>query len=159
METGLISFITMVSVFVSYIGFIILKYGVQSSVSESYYRLPRKHQFLFTLFCWGFAIPAMIGGDSALMFLAGSGIAFVGAAAAFKEKMDNWVHMTGAYFGIAMSQLSIYFDFGLLYVNIISVSLAILITLLSLKWIKNQIWWVEMVAFLSICYALGERVL
>lgn len=159
METGLISFIIMVTVFVTYIGFILIKYGVLPSVSESYYRLPRKYQFLFTLFCWGFAIPAIICGDSLLMFLAGSGIAFVGAAAAFKEKMENWVHMTGAYFGIAMSQLSIYFDFGLLYVNIISVSLAILITLLSLKWIKNKIWWIEIVAFLSICYALGERVL
>ena len=144
-------FTLMLTVFISYLTFVVITYGVQTSISESYYRLPKKINFLFTFFCWGFAIPAIILGDNALMFLAGSGIAFVGAAAAFKDKMTNNVHMIGAYGGVLLSQISIWYNYHMWYITIIFIILSG--TLLLLK-VKNKIWWVEVAAFLSICIVL-----
>lgn len=75
--------------FISYIWHIVKNYGILPSISESYYRLSDKQKKLFTFFCWGFAFPTIIIGNSFFLFLAGAGIAFVGAAAAFKSKMTN----------------------------------------------------------------------
>lgn len=149
----------MLVVFVSYITGILLRYGVLPSVSDSYYHLPKKWNLLFTLFCWGFALPAIIIGvdltDNFLMFFAGGGIAFVGAAAAFKEKLTGKVHVAGALVGIISSQLSIAFDFKMFYVNILFLVLAGLIKILK---IKNETYWIELLAFASICYVLGKHI-
>jgi len=79
------AFITMITIFVSYVAAIWIIFGVQKSISASYYKLPKKWKFLMTLFCWGIGFPAMIIGQSIWMILAGAGICFVGAAAAFGE--------------------------------------------------------------------------
>jgi len=144
-------FILMLTVFISYVTFVIISYGVQPSISESYYKLPQRLKFLFTLFCLLFAIPAIILGDNVLMFLAGSGIAFVGAAATFKDKMTYEVHMIGAYAGVLLSQISIWYNYHMWYITIIFIILSG--TLLLLK-VKNKIWWSEILAFLSICIVL-----
>jgi hypothetical protein len=81
----------MLAVFFSYVGFIWKKYRVLVSISQSYYRLPKNLQILFTLFCWGFAFPAMIIGSNGLMFFSGGAICFVGAAAAFQEELTHIV--------------------------------------------------------------------
>ena len=144
----------MVAVFVSYVTYIWAKYGVQHSISQSYYVLPEKLRFLMTLFCWGFAIPAIIVGGTGLMFLAGSGIAFVGAAAAFQEKMTKEVHYIGAGVGVAASQLSMFVNFGLWPINVVFFAIALPLFLFRKK-IKNWIWWAEIAAFVSICIGLG----
>ena len=150
----------MLTVFITYVGFIWSKYGVLPSISDSYYELPKKIDFLFILFCWGFAFPAVIIGvdltDNFLMFLAGGGIIFVGAAAAFNQELTQTVHEIGAFGGVIFSQLSIAFDFKMYYVNVIFVVLGLLILLTK---IKNRIWWLELVAFSSICYVLGKQLL
>jgi len=150
MEYLNILFFIMLFVFVGYVAFIWIKYGIQPSISESYYKLPKSINWLFTLFCWGFAIPALIIGvqltDNFLMFLAASGICFVGAAAAFKQTLTKNVHMIGAYCGILFSQLSILFDF-----NIPVVVAATLLWLIIFQlYAKNKIWWQEIVAFMAI---------
>lgn len=154
-------YLIMVSIFIGYLSFIVIKYGILPSISDSWYKLPRNQQPLFTFFCWGFAMPALIIGveltDNFLMFLAGSGICFVGAAAAFKEKLTKSIHYGGAYCGIICSQLSIAFDFHMYYVNIISVGLMLLILLFRKKLNYNNIWWQEIIAFTSICYVLGMK--
>ena len=47
----IISIILSIFVFVIYIEYIIKKYGIQDSISASYYCLPLNRQFLFTAFC------------------------------------------------------------------------------------------------------------
>jgi len=164
MDYVLILYFIMLADFFSYITYIWTTYGVQRSISDSYYRLPKRLQPLFTLFCWGFALPAIIIGlslvDSPLMFLAGSGIAFVGAAAAFKERMTHTVHMVGAYAGVAFSQLSIWIDYKMWYITIGFIILAGALQLLSLfnKKFKTCIWWQEILAFLSICLVFGLKI-
>jgi len=156
MDYHIFSYITMVTIFLSYVSFIWLKYGIQKSISESYYVLPDKLKPLFTLFCWGFAFPAIILGVeiTPLMFFAGAGICFVGAAAAMHEKFVRRVHMTAAISGIIFSQLAIYFGYHMLWLNIISVILA----LLSLLSKKYYFWFIELVAFGAILYAISTTI-
>lgn len=153
-------FSTMLFVFFGYISYIWYKYGVLPSISESYYRLPTKINILFTLFCWGFAFPAMIMGneltDNFLMFFATGGIMFVGASAAFKQKLTNTVHMVGAVIGVVFSQLSIAFDFNMYYLNLLFIASAGIIFLTKSK---NSTWWIEIVAFIILCWSIGTKVL
>jgi hypothetical protein len=153
----LVSFIIMVLVFVSYVSFIWIKYGVQSSISASYYALPKQYNFLFTLFCWGFAIPAIIAGIDVtpLIFFAGAGICFVGAAAQINDSWIYKIHAAAAIAGVGFSQLAILFGYNMWHVNAISASLMILIGLL-LK--KNKTWWIELVAFSAIVYTIGASI-
>jgi hypothetical protein len=141
-------FIFMFTIFVSYVGFIYFVYGIQKSISESYYTLPKNLKFLFTLFCVGFSVPAMILGNSLLMFIAGAGICFVGVATDFKWKFMETIHISAAVAGITASQLAIFFQYGLPWINVAFI--VTFIALLAFK-VKNSTWWVEIAAFLAIC--------
>ena len=157
MEYVNVFYLIMVSVFTTYIAFIWLKFGIQPSISDSYYILPIKNKFLFTLYCWGIAFPAILVGTfltgNVLMFLAGAGIGFVGAATDFKDSIAKNVHMVAAYGGVFFTQLSIAYDFHLYYVNAIFLVLALLAYILRNK-IGNHIWWQEILAFLAIGYTM-----
>lgn len=152
----IVLFFIMLMVYSIYNIVILRKYGILPSVSASYYALPKKWNFLFTLFTWGFSVPAIIIGvdltHNILMFLAGAGIAFVGAAAAYKQELTDKVHVASAWIGILASQLSIIIDFHMWYVSAISIGLAILLNLIK---IKNLTYWIEQIAFISITYVLG----
>lgn len=152
MDYHIISFVTLVTVFIAYVSFIWIKYGAQSSISQSYYALPKNWNFLFTFFCWGFAIPAIILGVevTGLMFFAGAGIAFVGAAAQIKDTFVSQVHTIAAVAGIGFSQLAILLGYHMWEVNIVSIIAAIIIALT----VSKKIWWIEIVAFLSIVFTL-----
>jgi len=146
-------FILMVTIFATYTTFITLEYGVLPSLSESFYRLKGNYKWFFTLFCWGIAIPAIVIGNSPLMFIAGSGIAFVGAATSFKEKLTSVVHTAGAVIGIMASQFSIFWEYDMFIVNLITIGLITVIYVFR-DIIRNHIWWIEITAFLSIIYTL-----
>jgi hypothetical protein len=98
---------------------------------------------------WGFAVPAMIAGDTALMFLAGSGIVFVGAAFDFKERMTKIVHYVAAGLGITFGMLSMWLDFGLWYIPVIFI-----IGSCGLLALRDKIFWIEVVAFYLILTGL-----
>jgi len=150
-------FITMVSVFVGYVGFIWWKYGVLKSISQSYYELPKSYNFIFTLALWGFAFPAMILGTplTGLMFFAAGGIMFTGAAAAFMEEMTRTVHFVGAGAGVLFSQLAISLVFGMWPVTLAFVISSLLLLLYRNKINNTHIWWIEVLAFVSIVVVLG----
>ena len=146
-------FITMTILFFGYVIFIWKRYGIQSSVSESYYRLPRNLQWLFTLATWGYALPAMIIGldltGNGIVFLAGTGIAFVGASPAFKGiKMEHTVHLIGALVGITAAQLFLITE-GYWYMTLLFAIFSGLAFIIKYFY-NNFIWWVEILAFLSI---------
>ena len=158
MDYRVTSFITMVTVFVTYVAFIWLKYGIQKSISASYYALPENLRILFTLFCWGFAFPAIIGGVDVtpLMFFAGAGICFVGAAPQILEKNVYKIHMIAAISGMVFSQLAIFFGYHMLWLNITSVVLCAIIPFIFKK---TYFWWMELVVFAAACIAEGIDIL
>jgi len=135
------------AIFIGYVQYIALKYGIQKSISESYYDLPRRWQFIFTLTLWGFAIPIMLVGNSTWFFLAGGLICFVGAAAAFKDWAITYkVHMVGAYGGVLLGFIGILGDLHNWYIASIAIMSIIII------WFTSQfkIWWIEIVAFAAV---------
>jgi len=153
-------YIIMLAVFFGYVSWIWAKYGVLQSISHSYYALPENLRFLFTLWSWGYAFPAMIAASTPLMFFAGAGICFVGAAAAYRQKMTETVHIVGAVSAILFSQLSIILDFHMWYITVgfAAIALPLALTRFSKKGIcPNRTWWVEILAFITIALVLGIK--
>jgi hypothetical protein len=143
------------TIFIAYISFIIYRYGVLPSISESWYVLPKGQKFLFTLFIFGMGVP-MLFYDSAVLFLAGSSLTFVGAATEFKstEWIKDEVHYTGAALGITLPLLYFGFNNGLWIPLIAQVVGTIIITLTKTP---NKIWWIEILAFVVIMIGLFLR--
>ncbi len=135
--------------FITYIIFIWSKYGVLPSISDSFYKT--KNAFSFYVFILSVALPLMIAGDTGLMFSAGALLTFVGAAAAFKDKLTGTVHVIGAIGGILLGFLSMIVDFHLWYITAIEL---LFIGIAYLIKMKNKTWWVEIVSFILIMIGL-----
>lgn len=143
-------------VFFGYVFFILTRYGVLESISSSYYKLPKKYNMLFTLFCWGFALPTAIIGFvlsegspyQFSIFIACSGIMFVGSAPDYKfGYLDNRVHTISAIIGVLFSQLFIFLVFtSYWYIGLIA---CLLILFILLSKMNNKIFWIEIAAYLS----------
>ena len=145
-------------VFISYITFLLIKFkGPLTSISDSWYKLggfDGKLSFLFTLFCWGLAIPMLLqSGSTALFFLSGAGLSFVGVATMFKSKDDitPYIHFIGAGIGIIFALIGIGVE---RYTWIPLLAWSIMALVLKLLKIKNYIWWIEISAFLTIIIGL-----
>jgi len=157
------------AIFLAYIGFIWVTYGIQPSISESYYDLPGKQKYIFTLVIWAFAIPVMIVGDNIWFFLAGSLICFVGAAPAFRDEDEGnmrmiwnapknklepmpdrsteyWIHMIGAYGGTILGIAGLLIG----YHQYATVLVALLAAVIIYWKASNKIWWLEILAFTTI---------
>jgi len=147
-----ILFAVMVTVFLAYVSFIWVKYGVQKSISESYYCLPKKENWLFVAFCWLFAFPAMILGNSYWMLFAGGGIVFVGAAAAMHTFPTRAWHLSGAIGGMILGCLAMIFQFNMWW---LVPAIAAAIGLAALVDKKHLMWWAEVAIFVAISIALG----
>lgn len=161
------SFYIMLTIFVTYVGFIWIKYGILPSISYSYYELPKKLKPLFTLFCWGFALPVAIIGITLaeesiwqfLAFFASGGIMFVGTAPDFKSETgnDKIIHYVSALISVIFSQLYIALVFPeMIYVPIIFLLSSILLILFKRK--VKEIWWIELFAFSSLCYTFALQI-
>jgi len=136
-------------IFITYLSIVVYKYGIQKSISDSYYRLPKKWSIVFLFFIWGFALPLgiLLKSDYTILLTAIALICIVGITPNFKDyKAVKWMHMLGAFSGIIIAILSIIFEFKL---YCIAGGLAILI-LLIYKFVKNPIWWIEIASFLTI---------
>lgn len=149
-----ILFILMVTVFLSYVSYIWIKYGIQVSISESYYVLKENDDksWLFIAFCWLFAFPAMILGSSYLMTLAGAGIVFVGAAAAMHTFPTRTVHLVGAIGGMILAGIAMIIQYHMWYMTAGVAVLAVLALLLNKK---HAMWWTELIIFAAITIVLG----
>ena len=162
MDYKIVSLIIMNVAFWGYVIPMCAIYGIPVSISDTYYKLRRNLQVLFTLSMWGFAIPAIILGvetmhaSSFLAFLAGAGIAFVGASPAFKSgtdaihgvsTMEGIVHRTGALVGLIGSQLMILAMDGL---PIVAASFILICVACLPKFRKKAIFIIELIAFLAV---------
>jgi hypothetical protein len=137
-------------VFTGYLLFISVRYGRLESISASFYALPERHRYVFTLALWGFAMPVMMASTSAFQFLAGAGICFVGAAAAYKEELTSTVHYVGAVSAILLGLLYASIYVSLIYL-IVWIVLFIIIQRLSGR---RAVYWVEVVSYYVIITSL-----
>ena len=89
------------AVFATYLIIMAKNYGIQPSISDNYY--VSKQPWTFTIAMWTVAftmLPPMLSATTEAFqftaFLSCAGIAFVGAAAAYKQSLTNTVHIAGA---------------------------------------------------------------
>ena len=146
--------LTSLIVFTLYIAYIMARYGVRKSISESFYRL--KYKKIFPLIIWGFTIPIMLHTGTPIMFIACSLICFIGAAPAFKSDIiEHRVHMFGAFGGILTAFASLVFEFDMIWIFIIFVFATTF--LFTMRFAIKYIWWIEVVAFYLIIIGLLIR--
>lgn len=147
----MIYLIISITIFSFYVGYTVDRYGVQKSISVTYYFLPIKQKWMFTLALVGFAIPVAIIGSTFLLFLAATLICLVATAPLFEgSKMEYYAHMFGAYVGIGLGFLSLIIDFEMYYL----VGVAGIICMFLYKYASNHIFYIEIVAFLTIWIGL-----
>lgn len=132
-------------IFISFITYIMVKFGILNSISESWYKLEEEKKgkgIIFTLFLWsiGFLMFFQTNGSSGLFFASGVGLIAVGAATQYKQKMTSTVHFSGAFSGLLFPLVAVWFERGLWY----PLAGGAIIYLLSILFdIKNETWWLE----------------
>ena len=122
-------------------------HGVQPSVSDNYY--VSKHPWTFTIAMWTVAftmLPPMLSATTETFqftaFLSCAGIAFVGAAAAYKQQLTNTVHIAGA---ITAALFAIIWAYTICPpLPTIAILTAVYI-LLAVR--RHKIYWAEVTAF------------
>lgn len=142
-------------IFVSYVTFIMIKFGILPSISESWYRLRDLGGVwysLFTWFCWGLGFTMFFQTNFTapyLFFLSGAGLCFVGAATMFKLKdsLQPYIHSIGAFVGISAALIGLGVE---RHAWLPLVDFLILMIIIQIFVDKNKIWWTEILAFLSI---------
>lgn len=135
------------SIFTGYVLGILISFGFLKSLSASYYALQKENKWLFTIALWGFAFPLILVAETPLMFLAGVGICFTGAAPAFKETLTSTVHNVGAFTGVIAGYLNmvIYYD-----MYIFSSITFVLIAIIFFSKLNSKTLFSELIAFYSI---------
>lgn len=141
-----------------YLAYIWRTFGILPSISDSYRHI--KQKWLFTLVLWSISFPVIIVGSDPLLFFAGVGIAFVGAAPKFWQDLEGKVHVAGAIGGIALGTIWTIFS-GFWWLGVPFIVFAALVGLKVkgkyLIKINNHTWWVEVAAFAMILIALLLR--
>jgi hypothetical protein len=142
--------------FVIYLAFIVRKFGVLPSISESRYFLEEDDP-LFTVFCWGIGIPMFFqsNGTSEFFMLSGIGLILVGTAVRFKAIYNCKIHYAGAAAGISGALLGLLTE-NEMWQPIAYFVLASSFIALHTKIIK-KIWWLEISAFIIIITSLMLR--
>lgn len=143
-------------VFITYVLFIIYRFGVLPSISESWYKLkPLNLGILFTFFCWGIGLPMVFRntGISPFFFISGAAICFTGVATAFKLQygIEKIVHAAGAIICVIAGLIALWVDYNLWLPS--AVFLGGFLIIKSAK-IKNEIWWIEIYSFVVILAGL-----
>lgn len=135
------------AVFATYLIIMAKNYGIQPSVSDNYY--VSKHPWTFTLAMWLVAftmLPPMLSATTETFqftaFLSCAGIAFVGAAAAYKCTLTNTVHIVGAITAALFAIVWAYTIYPPLPTIAILTAAYILLAVR-----RHKIYWAEITAF------------
>ena len=127
-----------------YLAFIVSRFGVLPSISDSYYRL-KKWGFMFFIALISSSLLLFLSTPNELMFVAMSGIWFTATAAKFKEDITHNVHYLGAVigFGCGIIQAASVTTWCLLPAFVIVAGLTYL-------YANNKIWWIEVLGLITI---------
>lgn len=155
--------ITSLVILMSYTVAVCIKFGIPTTLSESYYFIYKKYLFTLVLWLSGFLllppIMEMTGGDTQIIpFLSVIGIMIVGAAPRYKEQ-ERTLHIIGATMAGFFSQLWIIlyaYPWTLLTWFILIIwAIGILIESKLVEWseeLDKRKWffWAEMLAFINL---------
>ena len=157
-----------------YVVFVWHKFGIQKSISESYYRLTFKQKPLFffallsTAILMIFSVINSHPGNllaNIVIFFAGAGIGYTSAAAAFKDsKIQGTIHVYGALAGYILGYVHILITWGFDSVYFIVPSVFVMFGAYKINEYKisnggnlkyrnpnnNYIWWFEIIGLVTI---------
>ena len=103
--------LTSVIIFTIYLTYIVLKYGVQSSISASWYKFSGAEWMLFTLWTWGTGLPLVAMDLGTLVTMGGVSLMFVGVAGAFRDnRLTLFLHMAFTYLAIILLCVALWQD-------------------------------------------------
>lgn len=128
-----------------------IKYGIQESISFSYYVIEKENRFVFQIFIWVLSFTIMFCGGHWLFILSGALLSIVGFTPTIKDQKLHPYHTFGAISGIATSFLGLLIVYNAYYICIIPVVLSLIALILDKKHI---LWWVEIVCTLTIWTAM-----
>lgn len=142
----LISFV----VFISYLSYILIRYKIQPSISDSYYRLTGIDRWLFTLSTWGYTVPLVASvvtwtkWTDLLIVFAGGLLCMVGIFPDFR--ITKRFHEIGAEGGILLAFIWI------LTTPIWFIAIPSILIIAFLFWRKprNHTFWIEVLSYFSI---------
>ena len=154
--TNLILFSLMCISFYGYCIFVGVKYGVQSSISQSWYVAPK---WLHSIAVLGYLIPGLLLGNSLWAFFTACALAVVYVTPDFRStSMESIGHALSAPLAMILTQcLVIYMG----YINISYITLAVLLAIEYIPQdipnvqIYNKTWWIENVIFTSYVIAIA----
>lgn len=136
------------TLFSAFVVFVWANYGIQPSISDSWYALGKKHP-LFTIWLWGVGFTMMgmaVHLDTLLYYFSGVFLCFTGTAAEFKNKMTGTIHVIGAIGGIFLAMAGLMLDGMWLPCLFFAVGSLII----RRSKIKATTWWIEIWAFICI---------
>lgn len=137
-------------VFVGYVSFITIKFGILPSISDSWYHETFKQKILFWLFC-AIIGATMVIKQELLFVVSGVGIGITGVMAAFKSdiKAVAVLHSVGAYTSIlaALAGQCIYeHEFYS------PAAFIVLFAWINTLKVNNRTFWIEVAAFICIIF-------
>ena len=142
--------------FVTYLVYIYYRFGILDSISESYYKLKEAgNKWLFIVFMYVLASCLLLIASFNLhpmawtFFLAGSGAAFVGIAAQYRDNMTETWHIAATLALIFFSLLGLGLLFGSWWPSYFLI-VGALVMLIMKPLIKKHGYWVEVLAFVII---------
>src|SRR5688572_13256361 len=126
--------------FTLYIGHVIRKYGIQGSLSDTYYVLEQKWAFSVIL-CFSIGLLHLTHG-TILFFLSGALLCFVGTASDYRRaRTTRAVHYIGALGAISLSLIE------LCRHGIWWPVEACIVLIMPISFLENRYWWLEITAF------------
>ena len=143
--------------FILYVSYIWGRYGVQESISISYYDLPVGSRIYFRLFI--FILSACISFCGAMiwnefLFFSGVLLSLVGLFSKIEDKKKKRWHVFGAISGIVLCYAGIAYEDIIIASASLAISLSILSTTAIFGKEKNVIWNIEVSAFIGLITGL-----
>lgn len=141
-------------IFVAYVAYIWIKYGIQKSISMSVYCLSTTERWIFTLVLFGFTIPIMIvASDKVWMPIAAWLVSGVGAVwNILSSKITKGVHLFAAISGIITANYSLITEY---HMWLLPALLALMIAITPFAFNKKYfIWYIEIESFAVILLGL-----
>lgn len=152
MVYNIILFVISIGVFIGYNVITYLNFGQLPHISGSYYSWKEKgYPYAFLMGTWGYAVPIILIAQTPLLFLSGAALTFVGLTGDAKiesgGKLANNIHHIGAKLGVGLALLSEIIDYKMYWLAGITLALIFLFDKLGFK---NNNYWLEIVAYVSI---------
>ncbi|MFW6312250.1 MAG: hypothetical protein ACOC1K_08470 [Nanoarchaeota archaeon] len=158
---NLILLITGYVILLGYLIYVQFRYGIETSISETFYITGEKWWLSLVLVILAFSmlIPGLELGAGPLFFISGASVLFIVAAPAFKDDemntdmsdLETKVHFYGSYIAVLFGILSIIFDFSRLFLGL---SLLVYIILHFLFGKDNKIFWIEIITITAMFITL-----